>query len=187
MKELAIDYEVIYRSESSEDLEEFLVSYTDNEQSRLHVIDYSDNREEWLKSQSMLNEYGFVHDPGMVHFGAQTSSDFDVFKSAINFDKDYQYFSSDRLVFCFGGQLFDDTLDILIQDLKQNKCLAVSPLTVDCRGTFYDFEDFNPNCFVIDRRKSRRLVDGCKSFTDFVSAAKINHLSLLMSNGMVFG
>lgn len=187
MTELGIDYNVIFRSDCSEDLENFLVSYTDNENSKLHVLDFSGSEQEYCKNKQMLDDFGFKNNYATMRMNWKNTSDFEVFQGLLKFDKDYEYFESNYLVFCFGGQLFEDTLDILISELKENKCLAVSPMSVDFQGNFYEFEEFNPNCFVVNKSATKKILDYCNSFTEFIDAARLKKMSMIMSNGMVFG
>lgn len=186
MSESDIEYNVIFRSDCSEDLENFLVSYNDNGRSKLHIVDFSEDQQ-YCKSKQLLDDFGFSVEPSVIRMNYKNPLDFRLFKELMVLDRDYSLFDSNYLIFCFGGQLFDDTLDVLVTELKQNKCLTVSPVSVDFEGNFYDFDQFNPNCFGVNKRYSQKVIDYSDSFSEFVDAAKFKKMSMLMSNSMVFG
>lgn len=180
-----IKYNVIFKSDTSEDLENFLISYIDSKDVRLYVLDLSKSEVERSKNKIMIENFGFFNEPCVLRMSEL--DDFEIFKNLIKFDNDYNFFESNYLIFCFGGQLFDDTLDILIDEVNNSKCLTISPQCVDFNGNFYEFEEFNPNCFLVNKSLTKSVLDYCKSFSDFVKSARLNKMSMVMCNGMVFG
>ena len=184
MKELVTDFDIVFRCESSEKLDEFLVSYEGTEKSCLYVFDlsneYVDNSIK-LKNCRLKGKYKHV-------MSNVSNGSFEMFKNILDFDRNYDFFKNEYVVFCDGIQLFDDTLDVSASVINEKKCLLVSPVSVDQDGSLKHVGTFNPKCFIVNRSIASKILNNfkVKDYQTFIELAKVNNNKFVFSNAMVF-
>lgn len=185
MQELVTNFDVVFRCESSEKLDEFLVSYDGSDGSCLHVFDLS-SAEEYKKNSITLKNCRLKGKYKHLLSNSRYES-FDMFRNLLDFDRNYEFFQNKYIVFCDGIQFFDDTLTTCAS-LINDKCLSVSPVSVGEQGEFKYVDQFNPKCFIVNKSIANKILNNFKvnNYDEFVKLASINNDSFIYSGAMVF-